>query len=152
MVQTAKVIGLKDDLAEIEVSRKAMCDGCHQMHCGGKCAMSALMSSGSKMTAYAINNVDATIGDTVEISTSDKEVLTTAAAVFMLPLVIGLLLYMVSVFIGLSSRICVISAIVGFVAVFPVLRILDSKKKQRMPKISILRIISDDDIVLSDDE
>ncbi|MBE6707780.1 MAG: hypothetical protein E7578_00885 [Ruminococcaceae bacterium] len=152
MVQRAKVIGFKNGLAEIEVSRKAMCDGCHKMQCSGKCAMSGIMSSGKKMTAYAINKADAEIGDSVEVSTSDKEVLGAAAAVFILPLIMGLICYVTTTLLGLSSDICIISAVVGFIIVFPFLRIFERKMKNNEPRLTILRILSDDDNVISDDE
>ncbi len=151
MIQIAKVIGLSDTLAEIEVSRKAMCDGCHKMQCNGKCAMSGIMSSGNKMTAYAVNEADAKIGDTVEISTSDKDVLGAAAIVFVLPLVIGLLCYAASMLLGFSSDISTIAAIIGFVTVFPFLRIFEKKAKHKKPKLIVFRILTDD-TGMSDDE
>ena len=152
MVQRAKVIGLDNDLAKIEVSRKAMCDGCHKMQCSGKCAMSGLMSSGSKMTALAVNKADAKVGDTVEISTSDKEVLGAAAIVFILPLAIGLLGFTTAKLLGLSSDISTIAAVAGFVAVFPFLRLFEKKSHAGEPKLVILKVLSDDDTVGSDDE
>lgn len=152
MVQTAKVIGITDHLAEIEVSRKAMCDGCHKMQCSGKCAMSGLMSSGEKMTSFAVNKVGAKIGDTVEIETSDKEVLGTAALVFLLPLITGFAFYSLAVFLKFTMSIAVAAAVVGFVSVFLFLNLLEKKIRQREPKLTVTRILYDDADVQSDDD
>lgn len=152
MVQRAKVIGLDNGLAKIEVSRKAMCDGCHKMQCSGKCAMSGIMSSGNKMTALAVNKADAKVGDTVEISTSDKEVLGAAAIVFILPIAIGLLCFTLAKLLGFSSDISTIAAVAGFAAVFPCLRLFDRKSHKNEPKLVILKVLSDDDTAESDDE
>ncbi len=144
MVQKAKVVDISGNLAVVEVSRRAMCDGCHKTGCGGKCAMSAIFATGSTMTASAANDIGAEIGDTVEIETSDREVLGTAAVVFILPIIIGGLFYASGMMLKLSSQICAVLAVAGFAAVLPFLRLIEKKKRKMGPQLFINRIITDD--------
>lgn len=151
MVQKAKVVETSGNIATIEVSRKAMCDGCHKTKCGDKCAMSAIFANGSTMSAEAVNSIGAKVGDTVEIETSDSKVLGTATIVFILPILIGALFYTAGVFFGLKAAICVALAVFGFVSVFPFLRIIENKKRKKGPELFICRIITDEDILCDDD-
>ena len=141
MTQTATVKSVNGDKAVIEVSRKAMCDGCHNSNCGGSCPMSGIFSSGKMMTTTAVNKIGAVAGDIVEIETEDKEVLGAALLIFLLPLVLGGLFYTVTSWISDSSLIQTVSAITGFLLPFPFMKLLDNKKRNSAPKISIVRIV-----------
>lgn len=142
MVQTATVKKICGKLAEIEVSRKAMCDGCHNSNCGSGCPMSSLFSSGKSMTATAVNKAGAVPGDTVEIETSDKEVLTSAVLVFILPIILGGVFFAVSSYFGANAYLSAGLAVLGFVLPFPILKIAENKAKTKEPSIIITRIIN----------
>ena len=143
MVQKATVISVDGKYAEIEVSRQSMCGGCHQMKCGG-CSIAGLMSSGGKMKALAVNLAEASVGDTVEIETSDREVLKTAAAVFLLPIISGAIFYAAALYFSLPPDICAISAIAGFLLLFLLLRTAEKKLERREPKIVVSKILESD--------
>lgn len=146
MLQTATIISTKDNIAVIEVSRKAMCDGCHKSGCdGGGCPMSGLFSAGGKMTANAVNKIGAKPGDTVAVETSDKEVLSLAVLIFMVPIILGWLFYSIASFLGASAALCTVFAVIGFAAVFPFLRIAEKRRRKRLPKLTVIRIVSDND-------
>ena len=145
MQQTATVKEINSKYATIEVSRKAMCDGCHKSECGGSCPMSGLFSSGKTMTANAINDADAKLGDIVEIETSDREVLASALLVFILPLVSGGIFYAVSSLLSLDVKLCTILAVAGFIIPLPFLKLLENKTKKKDPQIKIVRILSHSD-------
>ena len=142
MTQTATVKSVNGDTAVIEVSRKAMCDGCHNSNCGGSCPMSGIFSSGKTMTTTAVNKIGAVAGDTVEIETEDKEVLSAALFVFLLPLIFGGFFYVISSFITDSSVIQTVFAIIGFLFPFPFMKLLDNKRKNAVPKITVVRVIN----------
>lgn len=144
MVQIAKVKNTNGKHCEIEVSRKAMCDGCHKSDCGSGCPMSGLFSLGRSMTAFAVNKAGASVGDTVEIETSDKSILLTAAAVFVLPIICGGIFYATAYYFRLDSIISAILAIIGFVIPFLFLKIAENQKKDREPSIIVARILKED--------
>ena len=147
MIQRAKVVEISDGHAVVQVSRKAMCDGCHKSECGGSCAMSAIFANGSTMTATAVNEAGAVVGDTVEIETSDKEVLGVASLVFLLPVVLGGVLYAAGSLLKLSSEICTAMAVAGFVAVFPFLRIVEKIKRRKGPRLFVIRVVNDNEYI-----
>ncbi len=143
MVQTAIVKSLSGKLCTIEVSRKAMCDGCHKSDCGSGCPMSGLFSSGRAMTATAVNKAGASVGDTVEIETSDSFVLLTAAAVFILPLIFCGIFYLTASYFHLNSYFTTIFAIAGFIIPFFILKMVERRKKDSEPSITVTRILND---------
>ena len=86
----ATVLKTEGNIAEIEVRRATMCEGCEKSGgCGGHCDITGIVASGGKMTAKAYNKIGAAAGDTVEVETESSRVLAYAALVFLLPLVIG---------------------------------------------------------------
>ncbi len=142
MEQVATVKSVNGKIAEIEVSRKSMCDGCHQTECASGCAMSSLFSSGKSMRASAINNIGAVPGDTVEVETSDKSVLFTALLVFVLPIIVGCIFYSAARYgAGLSGNYSSAFAVAGFILPFIFLKFIDNKQKNSAPKIVIKRIV-----------
>ena len=68
MTQTATVKSVNGDKAVIEVSRKAMCDGCHNSNCGGSCPMSGIFSSGKMMTTTAVNKIAETFPSVISVT------------------------------------------------------------------------------------
>ena len=136
MIQTATVKNVHGKLAEIEVSRKAMCDGCHNTNCGSGCPMSGLFSSGKSMIASALNKAGASPGDTVEIETSDKEVLASAVLIFILPVILGGAFYAVSSYFDLSSYVSAAHAVLGLSFRSPYLGSLKTRQKRRSPILS----------------
>ena len=151
MVQKATVLSVDGRYAEIEVSRQSMCGGCHKMKCGG-CSVAALMSSGGKMKALAVNKAEASVGDSVEIETLDREVLKAAVAVFLFPIIFGGIFYAAALYFGLPSDICAISSIAGFLLLFLILRIAEKKLERQEPKIVVSRILEADSLSPENDE
>ncbi len=78
MKQYGTVVETNGNIARVECERKSACDMCENAeHCTEKC---------TKVYATAINEVNACIGDLVEIQTDTKKVLTNAFIVFILPI------------------------------------------------------------------
>ena len=96
MLTTAKVIKIEGNTALVEVQRKSACEGCHKMTSGGGCGVCSLLGSDRHFTAKADNRIGARVGDRVEVQSATSRVLLYSALVFLLPIVIGILLYVVS--------------------------------------------------------
>lgn len=152
MEQTAIVIATDGKYATVRVSRKAMCDGCHKTACGKGCAMSSLVAGGSTATANAINEVGAAVGDTVSVVSSDRAILTTAAAVFATPLVFGGAFYALALCLGASDTVSVCFAVLGFLAPFPFLRIAEKRRSGREPLLTVSRVVDTDENGIADGE
>ena len=96
MLTTAKVIEVQGNRALVEVQRKSACEGCHKMTSGEGCGVCSLLGSDSRFTAKADNRIGACVGDRVEVQSATGRVLYYSALVFLVPVIVGVLLYVVS--------------------------------------------------------
>lgn len=92
----AKVIAVEGRFATVLCDRKSACEGCHKLADGGECSVCSLMGSGRSMETRAYNAVNAVVGDTVELETASSRVLGYAAMVFLLPVIMVILGYLLS--------------------------------------------------------
>lgn len=96
MQTTARVIATEGTVATVEVQRKSACEGCHKMTSGEGCGVCSLLGSDNRFTSKADNSLGAKVGDRVEIETGTGRVLFYSTLVFLLPVLVGILLYAVS--------------------------------------------------------
>lgn len=92
----AKVIAVEGRYATVLCDRKSACEGCHKLADGGECSVCSLMGSGRSMETCAYNAANAVVGDTVELETASSRVLGYAAMVFLLPVIMVILGYLLS--------------------------------------------------------
>ncbi len=110
MVTKATVVSVDGNIATVRAKRTSACEGCHKNAEG--CSVCSLMGSGGEITAKAVNDVGAKVGDNVEIESDSKRVLFYGALVFLFPIVSMLLGYGISALITESNLWrCVISAV-----------------------------------------
>ena len=135
----ATVLKTEGNIAEIEVRRATMCEGCEKSGgCGGHCDISGIVATGGKMTAKAYNKIGAAVGDTVEVETVSSRVLAYAALVFVLPLVIGGMFFAIASAVSESNGIAVAAAFAGFALTFACIAVLDRKAAKKKPDIVIV--------------
>ena len=138
----ATVVKTEGNIAEIEVRRATMCEGCEKSGgCGGHCDISGLVATGGKMTAKAYNKIGAAVGDTVEVETESSRVLAYAALVFLLPLFIGGAFFAIADLVWKNSGISLLAAAVGFVLTFVFIAVIDRKTAKKKPDIVIVNRI-----------
>lgn len=143
MKQKAVVISTHKDCAMVEVTRSAMCDGCANQNCESHtCAAGAMFGSAKTMTVRAKNPIGATVGDTVWVETADSRVLTNAALVFLMPIVVCMVLYAIADALSSTTWIPYATAGVGFIGAFCVLGFIEKKKKKEEPDIVITEVLS----------
>ena len=87
MKQTAKVMSSQGTTATVEVKRPSACSGCKR---SGSC-----LACGKIVTETARNDIGALTGDTVTVESSSSRIIAYAAAVFVLPVAVGLALFYV---------------------------------------------------------
>ncbi|MBQ4354959.1 MAG: SoxR reducing system RseC family protein [Clostridia bacterium] len=144
MRQRAVVLKTEGKIAEIEVSRASMCEGCEKNGgCGGHCDITGLVSSGGKMKAKAYNTIGAQPGDRVEVETDSRRVLGYAALVFLVPIVVCALFYTAVFALTESSGWSVLSAALGFALTFCGIALFDRKIAKRTPEIVIVSRLKD---------
>lgn len=142
MRQRAVVIKTEGKLAEIEVSRSTMCDGCQKNGgCAHHCELSGIVANSGKMRTTAQNTIGAKPGDTVEVETESTKVLGYAALVFVLPILVCAVFYFLADAVFSSETYALIAAAAGFVLSFLGISFFDRSKKESGLDIQIVEIV-----------
>ena len=144
MKRTAEVLEIKGDNALISVRRSSMCEGCEkQGGCGSSCAAGELLGAEKTMTAWASNEIGARVGDTVEVETESTTVLRYAAVVFLFPILLFYLFYLIGTSLGMEETAAMLFGLaVGSVISAVVVWIVDRiKQKKGKHDIRITRIL-----------
>ncbi len=138
MKQVGTIVGIIGDLAEVDVVRMSACEGCHKSAEG--CSVCSIMGGNSVHRVQAINSVGAKEGDKVELQAKTQTVLGYAFLVFVLPIfAAGLAYYLSSLFT--QGAYCYLFALLGMLAVFAILRIVNGRAKER-PDVEIVKVIN----------
>lgn len=142
MRQRAVVIKTEGKLAEIEVSRSTMCDGCQKNGgCAHHCELSGIVANSGKMRTTAQNTIGAKPGDTVEVETESTKVLGYAALVFVMPILVCAVFYFLADAVFSSETYALIAAAAGFVLSFLGISFFDRSKKESGLDIQIVEIV-----------
>ncbi|MBO5306360.1 MAG: SoxR reducing system RseC family protein [Clostridia bacterium] len=118
MQTTAIVIKTNKNRAVVEVERQTACDGCHKNKDGSGCSICSLTGASKKFEATALNQIGASVGDKVTVTTKTERVLGYAALVFLLPLVVGVAFYFLASRVFYEEIWQYVSLIFGFVISF----------------------------------
>ena len=148
MTERGVVVKLKGKRATVRFDRRSACDSCH---------MCAVTRDGMKVEVVIENTLGANVGDFVEVEMAQRFVLTAAAIVYVIPLVLVAL--GVGIGVLFSELVQVILAVVGLVVGFVIAFLLDKfvirKKKgfsPRMTKICLATVDEHLDGAKHDDE
>ena len=143
MRQRAVVVKTEGKIAEIEVSRASMCDGCQKNGgCEHHCELSGLIAgSGKTMKTTAQNKIGAEPGDTVEVETDSTKVLGYAALVFMMPIFVCAVFYFIADSVFTAEVPALIAAAAGFVLAFAGIYFFDRSRKKSLPDIAVVEIV-----------
>lgn len=138
MRQIGIVREITDGHALVEVSRKSACEGCHA-NAEGSC--SACISFGSKsVISKADNSIGAAVGDRVVLESASGTVIFYAAAVFLFPLILGVIGYFVgALFRGEAAP--YIGAVAGFVIAFIVVALTLNRYAEKHNAVRITEIL-----------
>lgn len=110
MQTKAIVTEVHESYAIVETERTAACDGCHKAEEGG-CSVCSLMGSDRKMSARAINEIGARVGDLVTVESDSGRMLFYAALIFVLPLLLGIVSWAI---VSAFTELAVAQALGGF--------------------------------------
>lgn len=132
MQQTGIIQKLHFNTAEVEITRSSAC--------GDSCASCGLCP-GRTAVVEAVNDVNASVGDTVIINMSDRKVLSAAFLVYIVPLIMMIIGYFAGFIILKNETFGIITGFFTMTVVFPIIRFIDKKSKQRYTP-HIVRIIS----------
>ncbi len=144
MKKIAEIVSIKGNIATIMVERSTMCDGCTVKAQNGKCSCShsSLFGESKSFVSEAVCDIPVNVGDKVIIETSDSNVLRTALLVFILPIVLFIAAYAVTFNLVNREGVSFIAAVIAFFIAFTIIGFVEKKKKDKLPDITVLQVIS----------
>ena len=121
MKQIATVEEVKGNIAKIKVKRDSACAGCKSENLCGSCMKT--------ITADAVNNIGAEIGDVVNVESESGTILKYSVFTFIVPILCALAVYFITAYIFAHELISNVSMAAGFVAPLIILVLVVKKKK-----------------------
>ena len=148
MQRTAVVVNdLGNNIKEIEVSRETACEGCSQQGSCHACIMLGDSKKNRAMRTKAFDPLGAQVGDRVEVETESSTVIKYAAEVFLLPIILGAVGYLLGESLGakisesIGKFLPLICSLVGFAAAFAYVKLVPAKRAEMNCDVKIVRII-----------
>ncbi len=138
----AVVVSCTDDIAVVEVERSSACEGCHKAADGEGCTVCTLMGGNRKFTARAYNAVRAKVGDRVAVESRTWRVLSYAALVFLLPIVLALVFWGIATLFAEKEAWQLCFALLGFSASFAGLFWYSKSLQKKRPDLEITQIVN----------
>lgn len=138
MLESGTVVAIKDDLAVIVFQRTSAC---------GKCGLCTTMDDKIVMLTLP-NTIHAKLGDMVEVSLEDGQVVKNALRLYGIPLLglyvgagVGYLVVDVPKNANAQITMALCSLFVGAMSYF-VLYLMDKRKKSKIPQPKMVRVVS----------
>lgn len=125
MKETAEVIAVKGNYITVRVSRHSACEGCSAM-CG-------LSKNNKYVDIELLNSVQAKIGDKVSVSFDGGSATKISVVVYLIPLVFGILAFVVAYLLTAPEWAQLVSFLGGCVLAFVGVAIYDKKVKIKNP-------------------
>ena len=148
MQRTAVVVNdIGNNIKEIEVSRETACEGCSQQGSCHACIMLGDSKKNRAMRSKAFDPLGAQVGDRVEVETESSTVIKYAAEVFLLPIILGAVGYLLGESLGakisesIGKFLPLICSLVGFAAAFAYVKLVPAKRAEMNCDVKIVRII-----------
>lgn len=115
----ATVVEIVDEqIAVVSVERRSACDGCHKAQGDKGCSICTLLGGKHQTRARARNSVGAAAGDVVALESRTSRILGYAALVFLLPIILGLVGYLVGFYALSMGDWAIALAFLGIVVSF----------------------------------
>lgn len=125
---------LPNSMAEVAVTRSTAC--------GGNCGSCEACQFQNELKTVAKNTVNARPGQKVTVETSSKVIFGAAMLVYIMPLVLFVLGYIISSMFGASEGICVLVSFIFLVfSAFILVLSQRKKKKQKAIEFEIIEIL-----------
>ena len=150
MTQNGTVIALDGNTAVVEVLRMSACSSCNKE--SSDCIACTLGGARKKTTVKVMNTLSAKVGDSVELEATTFRIIFCAFAVFILPVILALGLYLTaSVIFGAYSIYTYLSPLFGVMVSFFFIYFVLGRRAEKDNGISMVRIIGHTDVDINTD-
>ncbi|MBO5355538.1 MAG: SoxR reducing system RseC family protein [Clostridia bacterium] len=144
MKTKATVVEIIDqNVAVVSVERRAACDGCHKAVDGKGCSVCTLLGSKGETRALAKNTVGAALGDTVEVESRTRRIIGYAALVFLLPVALAIVGYLLGSKLSLGEGVSLLLALGGLLISFLLIFLYSKLVVSRRLDIEIVAIVKE---------
>ena len=141
MITTAKVVDTNGNIATVEAERKSACSGCHKNTDGSSCTACSLLGGNKIIRATAKNVAGAKIGDEVEIESSSSKMMLYAFLIFILPLIVAVVAYVIAISLKQAEGIRLLCSAIGFVFAMIIDSLISKIIGKNTCDINIVKII-----------
>ena len=139
--QMGVVVHTAGDIATVSFMRASACEGCHR-HAEG-CSACSLLGGDRRHTAPVRNPIGAREGDRVRVATPEGRVLAYAALVFLLPILLAYVWYLIAGCIwGEGSLPAAACAAGGFLFAVLLSILVSRRVAKRRPDAEIVTVIN----------
>lgn len=122
MRESGTVVKTDSKLATVRIERHSAC---------GKCGMCGMSDKNKHIDFNIVNSLQAKVGDKVEIEVHDVNSFKIAAIVYVIPLAIALLGFLVTFLCKLPDWAMIIGFVVGLVIGFAIVALIDKHKRHK---------------------
>lgn len=142
MTEIGVVNKIEGEIAVVSVVRTDMCGKCEKKDCFENCEIKLFPFESRKIETYAINSVNAKLGDMVRIYTPSSKIYAYAFLVFIFPILAAFLGYYIINLFGMKEIFSSIAFFVFLGTSYIVVCILDRKIKRCKPFVLITEVIN----------
>lgn len=138
MTAKCTVISVDGNMATVRAERKSACAECHAQ--GKACAACDIFLGDDKFECKAYNRINAKVGDEVIVQASSGYVIASAALLFILPLAIAAICYVIALCLKLNEY-APLFAIGGVVVSYAVIFITERSAKKKHDRMIITELV-----------
>ncbi len=132
---------INETVAVVSVERRSACDGCHKAEGDKGCSICTLLGGKHETRARARNTAGAVEGDTVALESRTSRILGYAALVFLLPVILGLIGYLVGFYALSMGEWAIALAFGGIVVSFLPIWVYSKMVVSRRLDVEIVEIL-----------
>ena len=138
------MLSVNGNKAQIVSNRSSACSSCHSCKNSGSCHAELVFGKQTEdVVVEAFNGVSAKIGDSVVLSSSTGKTLAVSAVLFVLPVILSFVSYVIASKFTLSDNIPVLCMLLVLVVSFAVFGKLMNVYAKNHLKIHIVRIVKE---------
>ncbi len=141
MKTEATVVAVSGARATVETQRLSACEGCHKATEGEDCSVCTLMGGNRALRAEAENPIGAREGDRVVIESRTSRMLWYAALVFLCPIVLAILAYVLASALSMTSLWQTLFPLFAFVGTFLGIFVYSKSVQKKRCDIVITEIV-----------
>ena len=139
------MVEIRGKRAIVETQRLSACEGCHKATEGEGCSVCTLLGGNRTLRTEAENRIGARVGDRVVIESRTSRMLWYAALVFLCPIVLAILAYVLASALSMISLWQALFPLFAFVGTFLGIFVYSKSVQKKRCDVEITEIVGSGD-------